>query len=100
MPFHRTLRRLQICGVSVLQEHVKAKRLEPIQFDTVSPEKLASLLEGFYAGAKTRYGEKYWRNSLLAARGAINRHIQNFQAEMNLFSGMAFKKANQILDEV
>ena len=42
--------------VSVLQEYVKAKGLEPIQFDAVFPEKLASLLEGFYADARTRFG--------------------------------------------
>ena len=86
--------------VTALQDYAKAKRLEPIEFNTVSAEMLGNLLEGFYVDARTRTGEKYRRNSLLAARGAINRHVINFQPEMNVFSGPTFQKANQVLDGV
>ena len=76
--------------VTLLQDYAKAKGLEPIEFDIISAEILENLLERFYADARTKSGEKYRRNSLLAVRGAINRHVKNFQPEMNLFSGPAF----------
>lgn len=45
-------------------------------------------------------GEKYRRNSLLGARGAIHRYIQSLKPEINLFKSPEFKKANSILDSV
>ena len=63
--------------VTLLQDYAKAKGLEPIEFDIVSAETLGNLLERFYADARTKSGGKYRRDSLLAARGAKNRHIKN-----------------------
>ena len=86
--------------VTVLQDYAKATVVELIQFNTVSDETLGNFLEGFYVDARTRTGEKCQRNSLLAARGAINLHVKNFHPEMNVFSGTVFLKANQVFDKV
>ena len=42
--------------------------------------------------------EKSIGASLLAARGAINHHVQNFQAEMNLFSRPSRKRPKFLME--
>ena len=86
--------------VSALQEYSRQVEKSEIDFQSVDGDQLATRLEGFYADARKKDGTKYRRNSLLASRGAINRHWQTFQPTRNIFRDAEFKNANQILDGV
>ena len=49
-----------------------------LNLESITPKNLATVrlvLELFHADARKKNGEKYCRNSLLSARGAINRHL-------------------------
>ena len=86
--------------ISALDEYCKESSKPLIDFSEIDSPTLANCLEGFYADARKKNGEKYRRNSLMAARGAFNRHLQTFQPAKNIFKDPDFKTANKVLDGV
>ena len=61
---------------------------------------MALLLEGFFADTRRKNGENYKRNSMLAARAAINRHLSSVRPSINIFTDSAFVNTNRVLDGI
>lgn len=95
----KSTRKVTSTWVSALTAYAEEKNKQ-IDFKTIKPEDLASLLEGFFVDARRKNGEPYKRNSLKSAAASINRHLLSVQPEVNLFQHHAFKKSHQILDGV
>ena len=86
--------------VVALQEYSRQVEQSEINFQSVDGDHLATRLEEFYAEARKKDGTKYYRNSLLASRNAINRYWQTFQSKRNILKEPEFKNANLILNGV
>lgn len=83
---------------------------EALDFDTVTPEVLASHLRKFYCEAKPKECNKrkenmidvqmqhYHKNTLKNIRSAINRHLQDIGRPINIVHDTMFKSANRTLD--
>ena len=72
----------------------------PLDFSVVTPSHLASVLEKFYPNVRKQDGTEYRKNSLLAARSALHRHLTARQPTLNLFTDGTFSRANKVLDAV
>lgn len=70
----------------------------PIDFKTAQKSAIADLLEQFYTDARKKDGSKYTRNSYLAARSALQRHLSTIQSDVKLFTCPEFRRANKFLD--
>ena len=68
-------------------------------FDAISETDLAELLENFYCCARKKDKTEYKRASLIAARGAIQRHVNSKNRGICLQSS-AFSRANKLLDAI
>lgn len=66
---------------------------------TISIEKLASLVGSFYSDARTKKGNSFSKNSILAARGALQRHLGDLR-QINIYTDISFSRANKLLDGV
>ena len=71
-----------------------------IDWKTVSGEVLSPLLAAFYVDAKTQDGSPFSKNSLKAARGALQRHLSTAGQTINIFNDQIFSRANKVLDGV
>ena len=65
----------------------------------IEEEDLAVLLENFYCSAKKQDKTDYKRASLIAARGAFQRHLNSLERGIDL-QGPKFAKSNKLLDAV
>ena len=65
----------------------------------IEEEDLAVLLENFYCSAKKQDKSDYKRASLIAARGAFQRHLNSLERGIDL-QGPKFAKSNKLLDAV
>ena len=67
--------------VGVFEKYCQ-ERTPPIkvdfEFETVSTSELACVLQGFYTDVRRKDGPENKRNSFLAARGGIQRHLSSF----------------------
>lgn len=86
--------------VSMFASYWKEKKSTDFDGKVVSHSDLASVLEGFYADARKKDGSEFKRNSLMAARGALNRHLLSLRADVNLFQGDVFRKSNAVLNGI
>ena len=85
--------------VTQLSTYCEERRLKPpLDFAKNTPEELAMFLEAFYADLQKKDGSEYKRNSYLAARAAIQRHLSSFNRQINIFSDTAFTYCNKVLD--
>ena len=67
---------------------------------TCSPTEIALLLESFYIDVRKKDQTAYKRNSYLAARSAIHRHLLSLRSDVDLFNSSLFRKSNHVLDGV
>eukprot|EP00117_Sycon_ciliatum_P035408 scpid79550/ scgid4996/ len=68
-------------------------------FATVEDKVLAEILERFYCSVRTHDKKEYKRASLIAARGALQREVNDRDRGFDLKRGV-FVKANKLLDAV
>ena len=74
---------------------------ETIDLKTVAADTLSSLVASFYTDAQTKDGAPFSKkNSLKAARGAIQRHLTTVGRQVNIFTDSDFTRANKVLDGV
>jgi len=85
--------------LGVLESFCREKQV-PLDLTKCSAEVLNDCLSKFYAGLKTKKGEKYQRTSYLCARSAIQRHLTFLKRPFDLRGDVAFRRSNQILDAV
>lgn len=72
-----------------------------VDLAVIPVDNLAKLVGSFYVDAKTRTGSPFSKNSLLAAGGALQRHLSAVrQVPVNIFTDETFSKANKLLDGV
>lgn len=90
--------------VRVFLEFCACRNLPPdgssFQFEKASRTELASALEMFYADCRKKDGTEYTKNSIMAARGAIQRHLAKLGVRMNVFLDAEFAHANKVLNGV
>ena len=76
----------------------KAKKLD-ISFATCSAEEFNEFLCQFYVEVKPQKPDaEYCRNSYLAGRAALQRHVRVLKRPFDLYKGEAFEKSNQVPD--
>ena len=83
--------------IGVFNEYLKQKEHD-IDLKSVDPSILSGIIGSFYVDLRKKNGGLYMRNSYLAARSAIHRHISSIRTDMNIFSDNAFKRCNKLLD--
>lgn len=71
-----------------------------ISFALCSAEELNDFLCLFYAQLKPKRGEVYSRSSYLAARAAVQRHVNVLKRPFNIFKDSAFQRSNEVLNAV
>ena len=79
-------------------EFRKALKLDT-SFATCSAEEFNEFLCQFYVEVKPQKSDaEYCRNSYLAAREALQKHVRVLKRPFDLHKGEAFEKFNQVLD--
>lgn len=81
------------------QQYCQASN-NPCDLQEAASSQIASTLEKFYADVRKEDGQQYRRASMLAARSALNRHLQSIERKVNIISDPDFLKANKVLDSV
>ncbi|XP_065199072.1 uncharacterized protein LOC135830787 [Sycon ciliatum] len=85
--------------VRLFTDYCKDQKASTTNFSSIPIPDLSDLVGSFYVDAKTRHGTPFSKNSLLAARSAIQRHLSSMR-EINIFSDEAFARTNKLLDGV
>ena len=85
--------------VRLFTDYCKDQKASTTNFSSIPIPELSDLVGSFYVDAKTRHGTPFSKNSLLAARSAIQRHLSSMR-EINIFSDEAFARTNKLLDGV
>ena len=86
--------------VKNLEPYCRSKKDTEVNFSTIELADLAVLFESFYADLRRKDGEQYRRNSLMACRSALHRHLSHHRPSVNLFVDGVFSKSNKVLDSV
>ena len=86
--------------VKIFELYCRSKKDTEVKFSTIELADLAVLFESFYADLRRKDGEQYRRNSLMACRSALHRHLSHHRPSVNLFVDGVFSKSNKILDSV
>ena len=72
-----------------------------IAFGTCTPQECNDFLCRFYAAMKPqKEGEAYRKNSYLAARGALQRHLRVVGRPFNIFTDEEFRRSNEVLNGI
>ena len=85
--------------VQLFTDYCKDQKASTTNFSSIPIPELSDLVGSFYVDAKTRHGTPFSKNSLLAARSPIQRHLSSMR-EINIFSDEAFSRTNKLLDGV
>ena len=59
---------------------------------------LAGLLEGYYTDIRKKDGSEYKKASYVAARSAIQGHLDSVKRDINIFHDAGFSFANKVLN--
>ena len=85
------------CWKRVFDEYCGEAKGKVVDFKTVSAEELASVLESFFVDVRKKNGAEYKKNSLLAARAAIQRLLANEGRKINIFLDREFDLSKKIM---
>ena len=86
--------------VRVFKDYIASSPKKGLDLKTCSPTEIALLLESFYIDVRKKDQTAYKRNSYLAARSAIHRHLLSLRSDVDLFNSSLFRKSNHVLDGV
>ena len=79
---------------------MREKGNEALDWNSISPNNLATYLEGFYADVRRKDGVAYKKNSMKAGRSALQRQLFNCKRQINIITDSELAQANRILDGV
>ena len=87
-------------AVHLFQEYLHA-RGKSITFEGMRVEDLNLCLADFFSNVRSRHGEVYSKNSLMAIRQGIRRHLQSppFFREFDIVTDSRFLEANNAIKE-
>ena len=88
-------------AVNIFQEYLTAQGLNT-SFEVMSIEGLNRLLASFYTNVRSRNGDYYSRNSLMAIRQGIRRHLQKppYFRNFDIVTDTRFQEANNALKNI
>ena len=86
--------------VIIFELYCRSKKDTDVNFSTIELVDLAVPFESFCADLRRKDGEQYRRNSLMACRSALHRHLSHHRPSVNLFVDGVFSKSNKVLDSV
>ena len=81
----------------ILELYVSEKNLAPIDFGSITPSELDTVLSKFYLEARTVTGDHYKASSLMNFRHSLNRLLQSvpFDRNINVVKDPAFRQSNE-----
>ena len=82
------------CWIRAFDEYCVAKRESVVNWQTIEPTDLGSTLESFYVDVRRKDGTIYKKNSMKAARGALQRHIVAQKRQINIYNDTACASQN------
>lgn len=85
-------------AVHIFQEFLQSRGLST-NFEGMNVEDLNTCLANFYSNVRRRQGENYSKNSLMAIRQGLRRHLQNppFFRDFDIVTDSRFQEANNAL---
>lgn len=86
--------------VKVFAEYIASGPNAGMDLKTADKKDIAKVLSLFYLDVRKKDQTLYKRNSYLAARSAIHRHLMSIRDDIDLFSSPEFKQCNSVLDGV
>ncbi|KAK3087634.1 hypothetical protein FSP39_008656 [Pinctada imbricata] len=87
-------KKLTRLSIRIFREYLNHKGLDP-DFEKLEMEELDRILAMFYVELRNSKGEMYKKTTLISYRHGIQRYLQSFRPDVDIFKGSAFKESNK-----